>query len=305
MPTVPRRIFDAETGGSIGNGGDTGPPFSHLVAPSDGDYSTVQDAINDNLKEFYIEGGNTYTETLTFDESCQRVVFGPGAIISGNVSITASWVTFDMRCGSEIQGSITISARGFCCLCDNNNQFTDVITASASTGRFVFFDGGGYATQLDNEFQLLDDNGILNNFSIDTKTGATTNDAIDIGAGGADAVITGINIIDSDGEGIATNSGAFNNIVSLNTVQVADLRGIEAEGERKILTYNNIAELSGGEGIDSDGGGDDSVWSGNIVADTIQNASGDNDQVHYGNRAVTVTDNDSTATQGGNNTGAF
>jgi hypothetical protein len=294
------KYFGLTTGGAAAAG------FGSLVAPSGGDYTTWQAAINDNLKYFEVKGGETYTENLTFDETCQTVLVHPGATLSGTITVSNDDVTIELGPMCTVTGQINWNGANGRIKCDNGCNFDSQLILSSTAADSFTLDGGGWDTLFEDRLHIQDGNGIYKDFSSNTKTGATGRESIQIDDNGDNCILNFINIINSDTQAITASSGNSDNIWSMVTVQQTDNRSVEAEGPRKIVCGFSIINPVSVSGIDSDGNGDDSVWNANIVNDTLTNAAGDNDQCIYGNRIdTTLTDNDGTGTVAANDTTAF
>ena len=301
-------------GAGGGGGGPAGPSFGALVDGGGGaDYTTIQDAINDNLKMFYVKGGQTYTENLTLDETCQRLILGPGTVISGTIDFSSGIENVIIKGGPgcQITGDITFGGSNTGCAITGENGFAidsniDGVIVDSSTSLFI--DLGGYDSLVSDNFAMNSDDMVAQNYSVNTKSGAagdTADDGVTMFDSCGRSIVRNVVIIDSSGEGIERGISSVDCILVDNLILDADLRGIEGQGPRTIISNNNISAV-GSAGIDSDGNGDDSIWANNIVDDSVTNAAGDNDQLIYGNRIdTTLTDNDGTGTFAANDINAF
>lgn len=300
MPMVPtRNVFSSAA--------VVAPPvsgFSELVAPTGGDYSTIQAAIDDNLKTFEVKGGETYTENLTFDEACQSMIVHPGATISGTITVSVDDVSIELMTGCTVTGQINWNGANGSIECENGCNFDAQIILSGTLADSFSFNGGGFGTLCEDLINVADGNAIVQSASIDSKTGATTRSAIAVGSD-TNIILTNLNIINSDDIGLAGATAASDHIFSFNTVQNADSVGCFVAGTRLIAIGNLIKAVSG-DGIEIDLTGDDSVVGSNIVDDSVVIDSGAADTQVYGNRVdTTLTDSDGTGTVSGNDTTAF
>ena len=309
-------------GGAGGGGGaPAGPSFGALVDGGGGaDYTTIQDAINDNLKMFYVKGGQTYTENLTLDETCQRLILGPGTVISGTIDFSSGIENVIIKGGPgcQITGLITFAGSNTGCAITGENGFA--IDAGIDVDCVSFFcDLGGWdsviTTTASNEgllVSLTSTDTIIKSATFNGASGgAGANHNIDFNA--PRGVIQGTATIDSDNRGFNIEGGAVDFIgvdnLILDTDNHSMLLGTSGGAQRGILSNNNV-RAGGVHGLTPNLNADDGLVNNNIVDDVTNDeiliASGANDTLAYGNRVSgVVTDSDGTGTLAANDINAF
>ena len=284
--------------------------FSNLVAPSGGDYVDIQDAINDDLRQFYVEGGNTYTETLTFDEPNQTVNFGPGLTLSGTLDVDADNVVLVFEPGCTIGGDIDFNTgtAGCAVIAKNGLRVQGEILGAATDIDRLFIDGGGYDTEFSDRIRNQSKDVVIRNTGHNTKTG----DSGDTGNVSilSDSVSTARAVyestLDFDATSVSIRFGTTSaDCICIGNICVqTDVTHFEPRGRRTIITANGTLSAVS-RGIASTGSADDSVWNANVVIEDIVNDAADDDQVIYGNRCVALIDNAGSGTVAANEASAF
>jgi len=264
--------------------------YDVVVGSSSSDATTLTagEALQTGSETMYVKAA-TYSESVTFSSTNIEVEFEPGTVVTGAVTLSGTGVCLIVGTECDFQSNITISGPDCSILCENGVDINGIdVTA---TGKRFFMDGGGMGTLIN----------------------LPTGDGIDILAGADDCIVTNLQGNTPNQAGnlhslvTAADRTLFLNIFSsyadwrnlvmagadglLMGCLAADSKGsgIEVSGARNRIIANTVLDTisSGGNGISTGAGTDDSIFFGNVIRSTADpiniNASADN-VVLVGNR---------------------
>jgi len=273
-------------------------------AAGGGDYTTIADAITDNMRTILVKSG-TYA-TFTQDQAQSKIYFEPATVITGDANRTGSNASFVFGACCDVQGELDITT-GTGCYTKFENGCTAVGIDSNTDRNYI--DGGGWGTLIDGAstqeaIDIDGDDNIIENISANTNTGSGNSTFTN---GGARNIVSNCKVVDSGSAGIG-NGGLSSDGLTIGCIVLdADDLGISANGPRTRLIGNRVVAAAD-EGIYCFDTGDDSVVYGNIVkggTDSVQISGVCENNVVVGNRldggvndasgTSTVANNDETA----------
>lgn len=201
MAAVSQKIYDVVVGAA-----------GHKTTLSD-----AKDVLRDNStmyvkQETFSEGG-----IVTFPQENIEIFAEPGAVIDDGLTFQAPGVHLHLGKGCDVQGKLLFEEEYATLLCNGGCSLEEV----EFQNHFYHFDGGGWDTILSDRLYLNGgDDGHVRNFSIDTKTGATGNHAIDL-PDGYKVIIERVLVRDSDGSGLYTGTvGPVSSLLMIGCVML-------------------------------------------------------------------------------------
>tara|TARA_Y100000310_G_C20684585_1_gene818144 strand:+ start:2775 stop:3677 length:903 start_codon:yes stop_codon:yes gene_type:complete len=282
--------------------------FDAVVAPSGGDYTTIQaadDVLDAGNYTLLVKTGTYAGFTVSTDKV--HIVLGPGTVITSAITLSGDDITLELMPGCDIQAVITMSGANVHVICRNACDLDGVVMS----GNFGYFNGGGWDTLVDgttanHAISITGTDCIVENVAVQTTAGGGQSFHGVSLAGARDGAVA-VKVIDSDSVGVITTGADA--LVEGCVILGADGENINLGGLRG-RAFGNYGIAAGGNGLAIAAGGDDTVVVGNILKDSAAGvvdiaAAGENCVV-VGNRLDgAVTDNSGTSTVADNDVTAF
>ena len=285
--------------------------FDAVVAPSGGDFTTIQ-AADDDLDagafSLLVKTGTYAGWTTSTDDV--YIFLGPGSIITSAITLSGDNVVLVLGPGCDIQGLVTLSGVGCRLLCMNACDLVGVLLS----GNLGYFNGGGWDTLADGTtantaISVTGDDCIAEHAACQT-TPAQGNGVAGAFSTGARTAFKTLKCVASDQHGIGgTGAGFVESVIQGCIVLGCDERGLNIDGPRARMVGNYITN-AGVDGIGLRAGGDNSLCIGNVIqdptGDPINIAIDSENCVAAGNRTDgAVVDNSGTSTVAHNDATAF
>ena len=241
--------------------------FDAIVAPSAGDYTTIQaaDDVLDAGPYTLIVKTSTYAGyTVATDKA--YILHAPATVITSAITISGDDCTLRFAPGCDIQAVITISGNNCRLICENACDLVGIVLS----GNYNSINGGGIDILIDggvanHAVSISGTDCIVENFACQTTAGGgQAFDGINISA--ARGTIKKIKVVDSDNEGIAVQAAGTDVGITGCNILGADNDGIDLLGPRARIIGVYIYQ-AGADGVDVGATGDNSVIDGNIVQD--------------------------------------
>jgi hypothetical protein len=256
------------------------------------------------------EGKCTFSGVINVASGANiSLVFGPGCTFADVVSLTATDSSIHFGAGCNLDGQLNMDGAGGSVICENGCDLDDLTIAAAN----CTFNGGGWDTVIDgttaNHAITITSGGekaLVSNVAVQTTAGGGS--AYDgVSCGGGSSVVTRVRVVASDDVGIHVLHPANQARVYDCEIKTTDDAGIKTE-KAGVIIQGNWMEGIGGIGIEMIG--DNGIVMGNVVGpsitgDSIDLASGSDNNVVVANRIEgalddngtgnTVASNDSTA----------
>ena len=285
--------------------------YDGVVAPSGGDFSTIQDA-DDSL-----DAGNftllvktgTYAGWTTSTDKAE-ITLAPGTVITSAVVLSGDDITLTLMPGCDIQGLLTMSGANVHVVAMNACDLDGVLMS----GNFGYFNGGGWDTLVDggaavDGFQITGADCVIENTACQTTAGG--GNALDgISVEDTRAIIRKVKIADSDNFALTNSSSGSDMLVEGCVILGADGQGFVIGGPRARIIGNWMTGV-GADSIVGDSNSDNSVYIGNVIQDVVAaqpiqlNAGADNCVVAGNRTDGAVLDNSTGSTVAHNDETAF